>query len=236
MKIILTGSTGFIGGEVLQHCLLSPSITSIIALSRRALPESVTKSSNAAKLKVVIPEDFSKYDDTVLDELRGAEACIWCLGVIRLPTMELTRKVMIDYPTIAAQTFNNTLSAQLQGDGKQKKKFRFIYLSGMLSERDQAKTLWFMQDARRLRGALETSLLAMATSNPDTFETYIAKPGGVISKEGGVMNVLKGMNKSVGVAELAAVMLDAALNGSVGDTFQNEDLRTRGKALLEAVE
>ena len=74
MKVILSGATGFIGSEALRQCLKAPTITSIVALSRRALPDSVAKNP---KLKVVIMKDFTTYPDTVLEELAGAEACIW---------------------------------------------------------------------------------------------------------------------------------------------------------------
>jgi nucleoside-diphosphate-sugar epimerase len=74
MKIILTGSTGFIGSEILTQCLANPSITSIIALSRRKLPDSL---SSDPKLQTVILDDFATYNDEVLRECVGAEACIW---------------------------------------------------------------------------------------------------------------------------------------------------------------
>ena len=74
MKVILTGATGFIGSEALRQCLKSPSITSIVALSRRNLPEVVTNNPN---LKVLMMKDFTSYPHTLLDELAGAEACIW---------------------------------------------------------------------------------------------------------------------------------------------------------------
>jgi hypothetical protein len=74
MKIILTGSTGGIGSEVLQQCLQHLSITSIVALSRRPLPASV---ANNPKLKVVIMEDFLSYNDSLLRQLDGSQACIW---------------------------------------------------------------------------------------------------------------------------------------------------------------
>lgn len=70
MKVILLGSTGFIGKEVLDQCLKTPAITSIIALSRRDLPAN-------PKLTVVIMEDFKFYPDSVLEQLKGADACIW---------------------------------------------------------------------------------------------------------------------------------------------------------------
>ena len=76
MKIILAGSTGFIGREVLQQCLRHPSITNIIALSRRDLPADLT-GKYGSKLHVVIMNDWLSYSDAVLEELRGAEGCIW---------------------------------------------------------------------------------------------------------------------------------------------------------------
>lgn len=74
MKFILTGCTGFIGNEVLPQCLRNTTITSVVALSRRKLPDSV---SNDPKLKVIIMEDFKSYSELVLKELAGADECIW---------------------------------------------------------------------------------------------------------------------------------------------------------------
>lgn len=74
MKIILTGCTGFIGGEVLDQCLQDSSVTSIIALSRRELPASATSNS---KLKAVIVNDFLNYSAELLQDVKDADACIW---------------------------------------------------------------------------------------------------------------------------------------------------------------
>lgn len=74
MKVILTGSTGFIGNAVLNRALKNPAITSVVALSRRNLPEEAAENP---KLTVVIVGDFNVYPDSVLQQLRGADACIW---------------------------------------------------------------------------------------------------------------------------------------------------------------
>jgi nucleoside-diphosphate-sugar epimerase len=71
MKLILTGTSGFIGSEVLSQALRHPSITSIVALSRKPIPNS------DPKLKIVIVDDFEHYSPSVLSDLSGAEACIW---------------------------------------------------------------------------------------------------------------------------------------------------------------
>jgi hypothetical protein len=72
MKVILTGSSGFIGAEVLRQCLRNPSITSLVALSRRELPVAPDP-----KLKTVLVENWEAYEPDVLREMEGAEACIW---------------------------------------------------------------------------------------------------------------------------------------------------------------
>lgn len=73
MKVILTGATGFIGGEVLMQLLDSPAITSIVCLSRRELPSTALPD----KAKVVLMDDFKIYSPEVLAQLKGAEVCIW---------------------------------------------------------------------------------------------------------------------------------------------------------------
>lgn len=71
MKVILTGTTGFIGKEILHQCVKHNSITSIVILTRSPLE------INDPKVKVLIHKDFSSYPDNILKELNGAESCIW---------------------------------------------------------------------------------------------------------------------------------------------------------------
>ena len=72
-KPILSGVTGRIGNQVLHQALQDPSITSVMALSRRSLPDLVRH----AKLKVLVLKDFKIYADDMVAELRDADACIW---------------------------------------------------------------------------------------------------------------------------------------------------------------
>lgn len=68
MKVILTGSTGFIGSEILAQAIDRSFITSIICITRRALPESI---SSNPKVKVIILKDFTSYPPEVLSQLSG---------------------------------------------------------------------------------------------------------------------------------------------------------------------
>jgi hypothetical protein len=74
MKLILTGTTGFVGQEVLTQALAHPSITSVVTLTRHPIP--ATFASNP-KVKNVLVEDFSTYTPSVLEQLSGADACVW---------------------------------------------------------------------------------------------------------------------------------------------------------------
>jgi uncharacterized membrane protein len=72
-KLILSGVTGRIGSQVLHQALRNPSVSSVIALSRRPLPVIGAHK----KVEVVLLEDFTQYSDGVLEKLSGADACIW---------------------------------------------------------------------------------------------------------------------------------------------------------------
>lgn len=71
MKVLLTGATGFVGQKILTLLLSHPSITTVLALSRRDL------STKHPKLRVLITENFLSYPDTVTSELKDVDACIW---------------------------------------------------------------------------------------------------------------------------------------------------------------
>lgn len=81
MKIVLTGSTGFAGSHILIQCCTTPSITSIIVLSRRALAASSLAQPDGDKISNIIVKDFTAYEDDVVREIEDADACIWYVPV-----------------------------------------------------------------------------------------------------------------------------------------------------------
>ncbi|MCJ1258982.1 hypothetical protein MMC24_006816 [Lignoscripta atroalba] len=229
MKLILAGTTGFVGQEVLHQCLKNPSITSLVALSRRELPESVTSNS---KLKVIILNDFTSYPDTVLQELAGAESCIWSLGLRagQSPNSESGRRIDIDYTLAAANAFATSLAPKL-GDGR---KFRFVYCSGIMAVRDQEKPLWFMQEPRRIRGEVENKLVELGKLHPDAIETFIVRPGAILSKENKLPVMIVRLSRSIRVDELSAVMVNTALHGTETQIMEVGALQTEGSTLLKS--
>ncbi|KAF2164725.1 hypothetical protein M409DRAFT_67822 [Zasmidium cellare ATCC 36951] len=215
MKVILSGATGFIGGNVLKRLLAVPSITLIVALSRRPLQTS------DPKLKVVIHKDFLKYDDETLAQLQGAQACIWCLG-----KATSGKEVHMDYTMAAANAFEDKLLGHLGGG----RKLKFVYLSGALAEKDQDKTVWLLGGARKLRGEVENKVLAIQTQHPDHWQSFVARPAYVTVGEPILRFVMPG--SYIPVEELAAALVDTAVNGSETERLENVDLRRRGRAAL----
>jgi len=65
----------------------------------------------------------------------------------KTPSTEINeaRKACLDYTDAALKV----MAPMKVKDSN--RKFRFIYLSGALAERDQAKSLWFSQEYRHMR-------------------------------------------------------------------------------------
>jgi hypothetical protein len=74
MKFILTGTSGFIGGEILSQCLSLHSLTALIILSRRPLPEISARDS---RISIIVLENFLVYPEEVVKQLVGAKVCLW---------------------------------------------------------------------------------------------------------------------------------------------------------------
>ncbi|KAJ7281557.1 hypothetical protein C8J57DRAFT_1298013 [Mycena rebaudengoi] len=177
MKLILSGSTGFIGGEVMRQCCQNPSITSIVALSRRPLPDAI---SADPKVQVIIMKDFKTYPEEVLKQLDGADACIWSMGTTAaIPELE------IEYPMAFARAFAPTLRAR-------ETPFRYLHLSGVLAERDQSKLLLILPEGRRTKGRAETQMMAIADepAYKGLWETYVVKPAMVLQTQGDAFKAL----------------------------------------------
>ncbi|OJK00211.1 hypothetical protein ASPACDRAFT_60059 [Aspergillus aculeatus ATCC 16872] len=186
MEIILAGTTGLIGQEVLTQCLAHPSITSILVLSRRELPSNITY----PKLQVrrMQDQDFLSYSDPHLAaSLLAAAACIWTLGVPPSRASadeEASRRVTLEYTSQAAVAFNEAFTASLAG-----------------TEREEAPSA--------------------AAEHPATFESYIMRPGMVLSRQGTLVDRVQSLAPSVWVDVLARAAVDLAVQGHSEKIWEN---------------
>ena len=57
--------------------LTTKAVTTVIVLSRRPVPQA----EGHAEVQVILHKDFNDYPSEVLEKLKGAEGCVWALGV-----------------------------------------------------------------------------------------------------------------------------------------------------------
>lgn len=74
MKVIITGATGLVGRALVRHCIANDKISHALVLTRKPLTEDVAKNP---KVTVITHDDFSSYPPKLLEQLAGAEGCLW---------------------------------------------------------------------------------------------------------------------------------------------------------------
>lgn len=161
MKLVIGGSTGYLGAEVVRQALSHPLITSVVALARREtqIPKDIDPQIAQSKLRSLTCSNFKDYPQDVRAEISDADACIWyiqcfscryCLTLHRLIAItparsktyswEEVNEICFDYAVSAADTF-----AKLPRDGKNTP-FRFLYVSGFNATQDPSKKPWLLGD------------------------------------------------------------------------------------------
>lgn len=135
MKIVIGGSTGFLGTELVRQALADPVITSIIGLSRR---ETIVPSPSVSydKLKSIVCDNFDNYSDIIKNELHDVDACIWTIAVTPSKLKTLPWKETVKISKDWAVTALETLVALPR---QQATPLRFIYMSGHFAPRKRTE-------------------------------------------------------------------------------------------------
>ena len=141
MKLIITGATGFIGGEILHQALSNDDVDSIVVLARRE------PAVSDPKIRFLHVEDYMKLPSDVLSAVADADACLWALGSADFSDYEAAKRVHLNFTLAAARAFADAVRGRLSPG----KKFRFVYTSGVLSIKDQEGSAFFLGKFRRLR-------------------------------------------------------------------------------------
>jgi uncharacterized protein YbjT (DUF2867 family) len=158
MKVILTGATGMVGKGVLYQCFDDPSVEQVLAIGRAPLGET------NPKLKELTLKDLNDYS-AVEDQLKGYDACFFCLGVSSAGMSEP------DYTKI---TYDLTI-ALAKALVKASPQATFIYVSGAGTDSTaKGRSMW-----ARVKGRVENELLAMGFK-----AAYMFRPGLIVPKRG----------------------------------------------------
>ncbi len=151
MKVILFGATGMVGQGVLRECLAEPDVEAVLAVGRSSCRLS------DPKLRELIHGDLYDYS-AVEDQLRGYDACFFCLGVSSAGMSER------DYHHV---TYDLTLAAA-QVLKKLNPGMAFCYVSGAGTDStEKGRAMW-----ARVKGKTENALLGAGFK-----AAYMFRPG-----------------------------------------------------------
>ena len=220
MRIVLFGATGMVGRGVLLEALDDPTVTAVLAVGRSAVPDT------HPKLRQLVRGDLFDLAP-VREELRGYDACIFCLGVSAVGMTEADYTRVTYVLTLAvARLF---LEMNPQG--------AFHYVSGQSTDAtERGRMMW-----ARVKGRTENALLALPFRSVTMFRPGVIQPErGITSKVGwyraiyALMKPLSGLlvRRDMGTTttRLGRAMLEAVEYPPEKRVLENRDINRLAEA------
>ena len=164
IKAIIFGTTGMVGEGVLHECLKHPEVESVLVVNRRSC------GIDHVKLTEIIHQDF--HDLTPISEqLKGYNACFFCLGVSSIGMTEAEyRKITYDLTLHVAGILV-----------KNNPGMTFCYVSGVGTDSSEGgRSMW-----ARIKGKTENDLMNLPFN-----AAYMFRPG-YIQPTRGLKNTYK---------------------------------------------
>jgi len=158
VNVIVFGATGMIGQGVLRECLLATDVNRVLTIGRSA------NGVQNAKLQDLVHADLWNYAP-VEEQLRGFDACFFCLGVTSAGMSEADySRVTYGITAAAAETL-----CRLNPD------MTFVFVSGAGADStEQGRLMW-----ARVKGKAENAILKMPFKG-----SYVFRPGVVLPMHG----------------------------------------------------
>jgi uncharacterized protein YbjT (DUF2867 family) len=158
MNVLILGASGMVGQGVLRECLLDEGVKRVVTLGRT--PTGQTH----PKLREIVQRDLTNLAP-IEDQLRGIDACFYCLGASAtgLNEAEYTR-INYEITLVVAETL-----ARLDPD------LTFVYVSGTGTDStERGRVMW-----ARVKGRTENALLRLPFK-----AAYMLRPGVIIPMHG----------------------------------------------------
>ena len=158
MRVILFGATGMIGQGVLRECLLDAGVDQVVAIGRSPI------AVHHPKLLAIVHKDLLNYS-TIEPQLRGFDACFFCLGVTSAGMSEEDYSRVTYAITRAAAEILCRLNAGLT----------FVFVSGRGADSsERGRIMW-----ARVKGKAENAILKMPCK-----ASFVFRPGVVLPMHG----------------------------------------------------
>jgi uncharacterized protein YbjT (DUF2867 family) len=155
MNVVLFGATGMVGQGVLRECLLDPQVQSVLSVGRTATGQ------HHPKLREIIRGSLADLV-SIEDQLRGYDACFFCLGISSAGMSEDDyRRVTYDLTIAVGQTLVRLNPG-----------ITFIYVSGAGTDSSEhGRSMW-----ARVKGRTENALLRMPFKAAYMFRPGVIRP------------------------------------------------------------
>jgi uncharacterized protein YbjT (DUF2867 family) len=203
MKVLIFGATGMVGQGVLRECLLDPNVEVVLSVGRSATGQQHPKLHEVVRPTLT---DLAPLED----QLRGYDACFFCLGVSSAGMREEDyRRVTYELTVSVGQRM-----AQLNPG------MTFIYVSGAGTDStEHGRTMW-----ARVKGQTENALLRMPFK-----AAYMFRPG-VIRPLHGIRSKTRGYRLLYTVLAPFVLLAAAVAPNSITTTEK------MGRAMIHAVQ
>ena len=151
MNVVIFGATGMLGQGVLRECLLDADVGRVLTIGRTAT------GVRHAKLQEIAHSDMWNYAP-IEDQLRGFDACFFCLGVTSAGMSEADyTRVTYGITMAAAETLCRLNSAMT-----------FVFVSGAGADSsEQGRLMW-----ARVKGKTENAIIRLPFK-----ASYVFRPG-----------------------------------------------------------
>ncbi len=155
MKVLIFGATGMVGQGVLRECLLDPGIHAVVTIGRA--PTGVRH----AKLREIVHADLFHFSG-IEAELKGLDACFFCLGVSSAGVSEQQYENLTYTLTLAAAETLSRLNSEMT----------FVYVSGAGTDStEKGRMMW-----ARVKGRTENALLRLPFKAAYMFRPGVIQP------------------------------------------------------------
>ena len=212
-RVLLTGGTGMVGGEVLRACLEHNEVAGVTSLLRRS------SGVEHPKLKEILVKDFCDLSE-LKDAFRDVNVAIFCLAAYQgKMSSEEYRRITVDYTKVFIRAL-----MQRSPDAA------FCLFSAAGADSKEKSKMQFARD----KGAAENAVLAAGFPRAHAFRPGYIYPVVKRKEPSRMYAVVRSLYPLLrliypgGVItsrHLAQAMLEIGLHGGEQDIYENRDIR-----------